>query len=139
MRAVFTCNLLQDDYNAGSDAGGRMTEEPRLYDLIYAVIRQIPAGRVARYGQISRIVGRCSAQMIGFALAALGKQPNAEDVPWQRVVNAKGHISPHGYGFGTNMQRVLLEEKGIEFSLEGEIDFDKFGWDGISVSSRNQD
>ncbi|PKN96189.1 MAG: cysteine methyltransferase, partial [Chloroflexi bacterium HGW-Chloroflexi-5] len=48
-----------------------MTEEPRLYDLIYAVIRQIPAGRVASYGQISRIVGRCSAQMIGFALAAL--------------------------------------------------------------------
>ena len=116
-----------------------MEAEPRLYDVIYAVIRQIPVGKVASYGQISRIVGRCSAQMIGFALAALGKQPNAEDVPWQRVVNAKGHISPHGYGFGTNMQRVLLEEEGIVFSLEGEIDFDKFGWDGVSAANRKQE
>src|SRR5512133_930789 len=116
-----------------------MDSEPRLYDLIYAVIRQIPAGKVASYGQISRIVGRCSAQMIGFALAALGKQPDAEDVPWQRVVNARGHISPHGYGFGTNMQRVLLEEEGIVFSLEGEIDFDQFGWDGLSAVNRKQE
>jgi methylated-DNA-protein-cysteine methyltransferase related protein len=113
----------------------QMVEEPRLYDLIYAVIRQIPEGKVATYGQISRIVGRCSAQMIGFALAALGKQHTASDVPWQRVVNAKGHISPHGYGFGTNMQRVLLEEEGIAFSLEGEIDFEKFGWDGIALGN----
>ncbi len=108
--------------------------EPKLYDLIYATVRQIPVGKVATYGQISRIVGRCSAQMIGFALAALGKQHDAEDVPWQRVVNAKGKISPHGYGFGTNMQRVLLEEEGIVFNLEHEIDFNQFGWDGISVS-----
>lgn len=116
-----------------------MTEEPRLYDLIYSVIRQIPAGKVATYGQISRIVGRCSAQMIGFALAALGKQPNAEDVPWQRVVNAKGRISPHGYGFGTNMQHVLLEEEGILFNLEGEIDLEKFGWEGVSTVYRTKD
>lgn len=109
-----------------------MPDEPKLYDQIYSVVRQIPVGRVATYGQIARIVGRCSAQMIGFALAALGKQTNAEDVPWQRVVNAKGKISPHGYGFGTNMQRVLLEEEGITFSLENEIDFNKYGWDGIS-------
>ena len=105
--------------------------EPKLYDLIYATVRQIPRGKVATYGQISRIVGRCSAQMIGFALAALGKQTDAEDVPWQRVVNAQGKISPHGYGFGTNMQRVLLEEEGVVFNLENEIDFARFGWDGI--------
>ncbi len=108
--------------------------EPKLYDLIYATVRQIPRGKVATYGQISRIVGRCSAQMIGFALAALGKQTNAEDVPWQRVVNAKGKISPHGYGFGTNMQRVLLEEEGVTFNLENEIDFERFGWDGIGAT-----
>jgi len=116
-----------------------MDSEPRLYDVIYNVIRQIPEGKVATYGQISRIVGRCSAQMIGFALAALGKQHIVEDVPWQRVINAKGHISPHGYGFGTNMQRVLLEEEGITFSLEGEIDFEKFGWDGVSAVNRKQE
>jgi methylated-DNA-protein-cysteine methyltransferase related protein len=114
-------------------------EEPKLYDVIYATVRQIPLGKVATYGQISRIVGRCSAQMIGFALAALTKQTGLEDVPWQRVVNAKGKISPHGYGYGTNMQRVLLEEEGITFNLENEIDFDKYGWDGVSVPIQKKD
>ncbi|MCX6055678.1 MAG: MGMT family protein [Chloroflexi bacterium] len=103
--------------------------EPRLFDLIYAVVRQIPAGRVATYGQISCIVGRCSAQMVGFALAALGNQKTVRDVPWQRVINAKGKISPHGYGFGTAMQRALLEEEGIEFGQNDEIDLGLFGWD----------
>lgn len=105
-------------------------EEPRLYDLIYATVRQIPVGKVATYSQISRIVGRCSAQMIGFALAALASQKNIVDVPWQRVINAKGKISPHGFGFGTNMQRVLLEEEGVKFNNDNEIDFEIVGWDG---------
>ena len=104
--------------------------EPKLYDLIYATVRQIPAGKVATYGQISRIVGRCSAQMIGFALAALGKQTDAADVPWQRVGNAKGKISPHGAGCGSAMQRALLEEEGVQFDAEGRVDFDKVGWEG---------
>jgi methylated-DNA-protein-cysteine methyltransferase-like protein len=111
-------------------------EEPRLYDVIYAAVREIPPGKVASYGQISRIVGRCSAQMVGFALAALANQKNGDDVPWQRVVNAKGKISPHGYGFGTNMQRVLLEEEGVVFNLEGEINLEVFGWDGLQVKKQ---
>lgn len=99
--------------------------EPRLYDRIYAAVRQIPAGRVATYGQIARLVGGCSAQMIGFALAAL---PNGSDVPWQRVVNVKGKISPHGVGFGSMIQRTLLEDEGIEFGLEGVINLEIYGW-----------
>ena len=109
-------------------------EEPRLYDRIYAVVRLIPPGKVATYGQISRIVGGCSAQMIGFALAALSSQTGIDDIPWQRVINAKGKVSPHGFGFGTNMQRVLLEEEGIVFNLEHEVDFEKFGWDGVPAN-----
>lgn len=105
-------------------------EEPRLYDLIYSIVRQIPVGKVATYGQISRIVGRCSAQMVGFALAALANQKVDVEVPWQRVINAKGKVSPHGFGMGTAIQRTLLEEEGVVFDLEGVIDFDKFGWDG---------
>ena len=113
-------------------------EESKLYDLIYATVRQIPPGKVATYGQISRIVGRCSAQMIGFALAALGKHTEAEDVPWQRVINAQGKVSPHGFGFGTNMQRALLEEEGVEFNLENEVNLGKFGWDGIPAVNQTQ-
>ncbi|GAP14673.1 O(6)-alkylguanine repair protein YbaZ [Longilinea arvoryzae] len=98
---------------------------PRLYDRIYNAVRQIPAGRVATYGQIARLVGGCSAQMVGFALAAL---PNGSDVPWQRVINAQGKVSPHGVGFGSMIQRTLLEEEGVVFNLEGIVDLKTYGW-----------
>lgn len=111
-----------------------MEEEPRLYDLIYAIVRQVPHGKVATYGQVARIAGRCSAQMVGFALAALGTYSTRNgfaEVPWQRVINAQGRISPHGFGMGGHVQHQLLEEEGIIFSPEGVIDLDRFGWDGI--------
>ena len=98
---------------------------PRLYERIYATVRQIPSGRVATYGQIARLVGGCSAQMVGFALAAL---PNGSDVPWQRVINAKGKISPRGIGFGSLIQRTLLEEEGIVFMQDEIIDLNTYGW-----------
>lgn len=107
-----------------------MDDEPKLYDLIYAIVRQVPRGKVATYGQVARIAGRCSAQMVGFALAAL-RDSEEQAVPWQRVINAQGRISPHGFGMGTQVQRLLLEEEGIEFDLEGSIDLQQFGWDGI--------
>jgi methylated-DNA-protein-cysteine methyltransferase related protein len=65
--------------------------------------------------------------MVGYALASM---PKDSDVPWQRVINVKGKISPHGYGFGSHMQRVLLEEEGVVFSPDGVIDFERFGWPG---------
>jgi Predicted methylated DNA-protein cysteine methyltransferase len=105
-------------------------EQVKLYDLIYSTVRQIPYGKVASYGQIAGIVGRCSAQMIGFALAALPNAADAADVPWQRVVNGEGKISLHGFGFGSGMQRSLLEEEGVEFSLDNTVDFEKYGWLG---------
>lgn len=102
-------------------------EPLRLYDRIYAVVRQIPRGRVASYGQISELVGGCSAQMIGFALAAL---PQGSDVPWQRVINREGKISPHGFGFGSAVQEDLLRGEGVEFDLERRVDWERFGWLG---------
>ena len=114
-----------------------MDEEPRLYDLIYDIVRQVPRGRVATYGQIARIAGRCSAQMVGFALAALpafrDRETNA-DVPWQRIINARGMISPHGFGMGSQVQRDLLEEEGIIFNEQGIIDLFFFAWDGVLTS-----
>ena len=103
----------------------RSQNGPRLYERIYAAVRQIPVGRVATYGQIARLVGACSAQMVGFALAAL---PNGSDVPWQRVINAKGKISPRGIGFGSLIQRTLLEEEGIVFMQDEIIDLNTYGW-----------
>jgi methylated-DNA-protein-cysteine methyltransferase-like protein len=65
--------------------------------------------------------------MVGYALASL---PKDTDVPWQRVINSKGKISPHGFGFGSHMQRVILEEEGVVFNSEDVIDLERFGWPG---------
>jgi methylated-DNA-protein-cysteine methyltransferase-like protein len=98
-----------------------------LYARIYAVVRQIPAGKVATYGQIAGIVGGCTARMVGYAMASL---PDSADVPWQRVINRLGKISPHGAGFGSALQRSLLEDEGIQFDRQGRVDFDQCGWLG---------
>ena len=108
-----------------------MDEEPKLYDLIYDIVRQVPLGKVATYGQVARIAGRCSAQMVGFAMSALRSRPDDADVPWQRVINSQGRISPHGLGMGGSMQRILLEEEGVLFNSQGVIDLERFGWDGV--------
>jgi methylated-DNA-protein-cysteine methyltransferase related protein len=103
-----------------------MPSQPPLYERIYAMVSSIPLGRVATYGEIARLVGGCSGHMVGFALAALrGKD---RDVPWQRVINRLGKISPHGIGFGSAIQRQLLEDEGIPFDPDGRIDLDRFGW-----------
>ena len=100
------------------------TDTP-LYEQIYYFVRQIPEGHVATYGQIARLVGRCSAQMIGFALAALRGQ---SDVPWHRVINRMGKISPHGYGLGTEIQKELLLAEKVEFDSEDNIDLLRYQW-----------
>ncbi|RLB62541.1 MAG: methyltransferase, partial [Deltaproteobacteria bacterium] len=65
-------------------------ETGSLFSAIYALVFKIPPGHVTTYGQIARAVG-CTARTVGFAMAAL---PSGSDVPWQRVINAQGKISP---------------------------------------------
>lgn len=102
----------------------------RLYERIYSVIRQIPAGKVATYGQIAEIVGECSARQVGYALAAL--QPGA-DVPWQRVINRQGKISLRNDGGESLQQRQLLESEGVHFEINGRVDLEKYGWSGPDI------
>jgi methylated-DNA-protein-cysteine methyltransferase related protein len=106
-----------------------MSQEPvssvPLYQRIYAVVRQIPSGKVATYGQIAGIVG-CTARLVGYAMAAL-KHIDAPDVPWQRIVNRQGKISILD-PFGKSIQRQILEEEGVVFSRNDQIDFYKYGW-----------
>ncbi len=100
---------------------------PPSYEKIYQVIRRIPCGKVATYGQIAKLVGRCSARMVGYALAALGP---GSDVPWQRVLNCKGTVSPRSRGDGAWRQRRCLEAEGVVFDSRGRVDFGKFRWGG---------
>jgi len=101
-------------------------EKEPYYERIYRLVAQIPPGRVATYGQIARIVGGCTARMVGYAMAGLPSY--REDVPWQRVINRMGKISPHGQGFGSLVQRQLLEQEGVQFDAQDRIDLDRYGW-----------
>lgn len=106
------------------------TESPLdkpIYALIRDIVRQIPAGRVATYGQIASIAGKCTPRMVGYTMSGL---PKGSDVPWQRVVNAAGEISPRGNFESTLIQRDRLEAEGITFQEDGSIKLDDFLWAG---------
>ena len=66
-----------------------------VYGRILDVVRQVPQGQVATYGQIAMIAGDCTPRMVGYCLAALDP---VSDVPWQRVINYKGMVSPRSNG-----------------------------------------
>ncbi len=96
-----------------------------VYARIIAMVRQIPRGQVATYGQIALIVGGCTPRMVGYCMASLDGN---SDVPWHRVINRQGKISPRGVGFGAQIQRELLLQEGVEFSDADRISFRRFGW-----------
>lgn len=97
---------------------------------IHAVIRRIPEGRVATYGQVALLAGLPGhARQVG---AVLREVPPGVKLPWQRVVNAQGRISSRGIrgiGWEEGVQRHLLEEEGVVFDTRGRIDLERFGWD----------
>lgn len=103
-----------------------------FFEQVYRVVRRIPPGQVATYGQIARILGAPrAARSVGWALHDL---PSGSDVPWQRVVNARGCISLESRGMGGAMQRSLLEEEGVRFGAEGHIDLAVYGWPGPDLA-----
>ena len=94
-----------------------------IYERIYCAVRKIPRGKVATYGQIAGIVGiPKDARRVGYALSALTED---SDVPWQRVINAKGEISERPCA---EVQRMFLEQEGITFAKGSQIDLSRFQW-----------
>ena len=98
------------------------------YKKIYRVIRKIPRGKVATYGQIARLAGFPNqARLAGYALHALREDKDSNAVPWWRVINAKGEISLADFS-GADLQRSLLEKEGVRFDKCGKIDMKKYCW-----------
>ena len=106
---------------------GNLTPElEALFPRIYEVTKQVPWGQVTTYGNVASIVGAgCDARLVGYAMAGV----NDPEVPWQRVINAKGMISPRA-GRGAEIQRKRLEAEGVEFDERNRIDLNRFGWRG---------
>jgi methylated-DNA-protein-cysteine methyltransferase related protein len=96
------------------------------YQRIYRVVRRIPKGRVATYGQVASLAGLAGhARQVGYALHAL---PDGTVVPWHRVVNATGGISTRATQGGELVQRLLLEREGIRLDGKGRVPLDKVRW-----------
>ncbi len=98
-----------------------------FYQQIYQLVRRIPAGKVATYGQIAELLGKPRhARQIGYALYRVAPD---SDIPWQRVVNAQGMIShtPQRQG-SDDLQRILLEQEGITFNSQDKLDLRRYRW-----------
>jgi methylated-DNA-protein-cysteine methyltransferase related protein len=98
---------------------------------VWEIVRQVPAGKVTTYGQVARLIpapegmdpkaySAFAPRWVGGAMAAC-----PDDVPWQRVINSKGEISPRP---GAEKQRELLEEEGVLFDDRNRVDLKKYGW-----------
>lgn len=96
------------------------------YARIYAVVRRIPRGRVATYGQVAELAGLAGhARQVGYALHAL---PAGTTVPWHRVINARGSLSLRREAGAELTQRMLLEKEGIRFDAAGRVDLARVRW-----------
>jgi methylated-DNA-protein-cysteine methyltransferase-like protein len=104
----------------------RRSATPSRYERVYAVVRRIPRGRVATYGQIAELAGIPGhARQVGYALHSL---PTGSAVPWHRVINAAGGISRRTHAGAELSQRLLLEREGIRFDARGRVSLRRLRW-----------
>lgn len=94
---------------------------------IYAVVRCIPRGRVATYGQVAHLAGLPrQARLVGYALHAVAA---SSTMPWHRVINAAGRVSARAEGAGGSvLQRLRLEAEGVGFDTRGRVPLARYGW-----------
>ena len=101
-------------------------DRKNLYQAIYRIVKQIPVGCVATYGQIADRAGYPGyARQVGYALHVT---PENLEIPWHRVINAKGEISLRKTGPFGNIHKILLEAEGIQFDINGKVPLDEFMW-----------
>lgn len=106
------------------------------WELIHAVVKRIPEGKVATYGQVAVLAGLGrAARQVGYALHSL---PEGTDVPWHRVINSRGEVSPRAEPGRDGYQRHLLEEEGVELDERGRIDLDRFRWEPAPARKRKR-
>lgn len=98
---------------------------PTYYDLVYAVTREIPAGRITTYGAIADFLALGAARMVGWAL---NNSFSGDGVPAHRVINRKGELSGRHHFPTPTLMRELLEAEGVRVEEDRVVDFDKHFW-----------
>ena len=96
-----------------------------VYARIYRCVSRIPQGRVATYGQIAELVGASGPRQVGYALAAT---PIEIQIPWHRVINARGEVSPRSDGNRDSEQQGRLTAEGVVPSKNGRINLERYRW-----------
>lgn len=95
------------------------------FEKIYEVVKNIPEGRVATYGQVAFLAGNPRwSRVVGYALH---NNPEPNVIPCHRVVNREGRLAPSFAFGGDEIQRQLLESEGITFEPDGRVDLKKYG------------
>ena len=96
------------------------------FERIYEIVKMIPRGCVASYGQIAMLAGNPQwSRVVGYALHV---NPDPDGVPCYRVVTKDGGLSEAFAFGGINMQRELLLRDGVEFTVDGKVDMDRYRW-----------
>ena len=103
----------------------KTTEPENFYEAVYRVVRKIPKGRVMTYGQIATILGTPrAARAVGYAMRACPAQ-----IPWPRVINAKGEISARSQVERPIIQKMLLESEGVHFDSSEACNLKRLRWE----------
>lgn len=97
------------------------------YERIYQIVRQIPVGQVATYGQIAELANMPGqARLVGYALYRVVE---TDEVPWHRVINAKGEVSHSPFREGSDyLQQELMEQEGVKFNQKNKIKLSEYQW-----------
>ena len=104
--------------------------EKTTFELIYDVVKQIPKGTVATYGQVAALAGNKRwSRVVGYALHV---NPDPEHIPCHRVVNRLGEVSKAFAFGGENRQIALLTQEGVNFT-HGKVDLQKYGWKQMTL------
>lgn len=106
---------------------------PPFRSRVLDLVRAVPRGRVASYGDIAALAGSPrAARGVGAALQGLGDEA---DVPWWRIVNRSGRLTiPPDHGLRA-LQRALLERERVRFTPEGAVDMERHRWAGPGVEA----
>jgi methylated-DNA-protein-cysteine methyltransferase-like protein len=102
-----------------------MKEQPSYYDLVYAVVREIPRGRVTNYGAIADFLALGASRMVGWAL---NNVKFGDQVPAHRVLNRKGELSGRHHFNPPSLMQQLLESEGIVVEDDQVVDFKGIFW-----------